>query len=107
MSGVLMAGLTMGESDLLAHVSRWGSDGYPIQKCRGGRWIWTEMFGIKGAPVVYKTKREVTQAIENYLDVLRDRHGEAVRAAEDAAANGSSPRQGPPHKPSTARSGEP
>jgi hypothetical protein len=65
--------LTEAERNILRHISRWGSDGYPIRKLTGRnpRWVWDEMYGVKGAPVVYKTKREAVTAFEDYLDVLR------------------------------------
>jgi len=65
--------LTEGEANILKHIIRWGSDGYPIQKLRKSRWLWTEMYGIKGPPVVYKTKGEAVTAFERYLDILRDK----------------------------------
>jgi hypothetical protein len=61
------------ESDFLQHMGRFGSDAYPVQKVSGGRWIWRECWGVKGAPTVYKTKRECVQAIERYIDVLIDK----------------------------------
>lgn len=54
------------------HITRWGSDGYPIRKVGRG-WIWEDWCGVKGAPVVYPTKREATQAIENFIDILCDK----------------------------------
>ena len=64
--------LTTGEIDLMNHISMFGSAGYPVQKM-GRSWHWVEFFGVKGAPTVYKTKREAVQAFERYMDVLRDR----------------------------------
>ena len=61
--------LTEGENQLLAHYIRYGSDGYPVQKVKGG-WLWTEMYGIKGAPTVYKTKKSCHAAIEAYIHIL-------------------------------------
>jgi hypothetical protein len=66
--------LSEGENQILQHVGRWGSDGYPVRKLSAGRWIWDESFGVKGAPVVYKTKRAAVQAFERFVDVLIDRH---------------------------------
>jgi hypothetical protein len=49
--------LTDGERSLLTHVCRFGSDGYPIRKLGRG-WVWhSEGRGIKGPPVIFKTKR--------------------------------------------------
>lgn len=68
-----LANLNQNESDWLAHMIRWGSDGYPVQKS-GRKWAWTESFGIKGAPVLYTTKRAAVAAIETYQDMLIDKH---------------------------------
>lgn len=68
-----MANLTVPESDWLQHMSMFGSAGYPVQKAGRG-WIWTEFWGVKGAPVVYKTKRECVAAIERYYAILLDKH---------------------------------
>jgi len=73
MSGVAMPGLTVAESDFLQHMGRFGSDGYPVKKVQGSRWIWDECWGVKGAPTVYKTKRACVAAIERYLEVLIDK----------------------------------
>jgi hypothetical protein len=64
--------LTEGENSILRHTSMWGSDGYPVAKI-GSRWQWIEMFGVKGAPVVYRTKREAVAAFEAFLDILLDK----------------------------------
>jgi hypothetical protein len=65
--------LNQEEANFLRHTSMWGSDGYPVRKVSGGKWIWEEMWGVKGAPVCYKTKREAFAAIERYIDVLCDK----------------------------------
>lgn len=67
--------LTQAERNILRHWSMYGSDGYPIQKVSGNRWIWNEWYGVKGAPVVYKTKRDVTAAIEVYISFLINKDG--------------------------------
>lgn len=67
-----MRGITDNEKELLGHISKWGSDGYPVRKVGAGKWIWFEFFGCKGAPTVYKTKREAFQAFEAYQDILLD-----------------------------------
>lgn len=66
------AALSTGENDILKHNTRWGSDGYPIRKM-GRNWHWVESFGVKGAPTVYKRKRDAELAFENYVGILRDR----------------------------------
>lgn len=62
------------ERQFLTHWSRFGSDGYPVRKVAGNRWLWDEQFGIKGAPIVYRTKRECVAAIEAYITVLLDKN---------------------------------
>lgn len=64
--------LTENERRFLTHNTRWGSDGYPITKIKGG-WVWHESYGVKGAPVVFKTKKAAGEAIENYIDILCDK----------------------------------
>ena len=65
--------LSESEAGFLSHMGRWGSDGYPCRKLKGAHWVWDEFYGIKGAPVVYKTRRECMAAIEAYVDTLIDR----------------------------------
>lgn len=67
-------GLNANERNWLNHMTRWGSDGYPVRKLRPGRWVWDEFFGIKGAPTVYKTKKAAMAAVEAYEDLLIDKH---------------------------------
>ena len=64
--------LTENEAQFLNHVMMFGSDGYPIQKSRRG-WLWIEFFGCKGAPIVYKTKRDCVEAVGRYIDILIDK----------------------------------
>lgn len=63
---------TEAEKAFHQHMNRWGSDGYPIQKVRGG-WIWADAHGVSGAPTVYKTRREARAAIWRYLEILCDK----------------------------------
>ena len=65
--------ITDNERQMLNHLSRWGSDACPIRKVSGGRWILDEMYGVKLAPVVYKTKLEAVAAFEAYYQLLMDR----------------------------------
>jgi hypothetical protein len=71
--------VTESERRLLAHVSLFGSDGYPVRKC-GRSWHWDAAFGVPGAPTVYRTKREAIAAFERFLDVLREALGTEARA---------------------------
>jgi hypothetical protein len=63
--------LTDDENALLVHISRFGSDGYPIQKLGRG-WAWSYR-GIKGPPVIFKTKREAIASFEAYEAILCDK----------------------------------
>ena len=63
---------TQSEKDFHRAIDRYGSDAYPISRVSRG-WIWHEFWGVQGAPVVYKTKREAVQAIERYVDILCDK----------------------------------
>lgn len=77
--------LSDAERALLTHVSRWGSDGYPVVRL-GRKWaIDTPATRI---PTCFKTKREAVAAFERYLDVLIAARGvEAHRSAlRDARA---------------------
>lgn len=66
--------LSKDERALMNHVSRWGSDGYPVSKL-GRKWQWHDSHGVKGAPVLYTTKRAAVEAFERYMDLLREREG--------------------------------
>ena len=63
-------GITDDERALLTHVTRWGSDGYPVRKSGRG-WTWSYR-SIQGPPVVFKTKREAVVSFEAFEDVLID-----------------------------------
>lgn len=80
--------LNENEKALWAHVRRWGSSGYPIQKM-GSRWFWREAFGVKGSPVAYKTKRAAVAVFEAWMDLKREQLGlEAqARALAELAAH--------------------
>ena len=75
--------LTTDERDLMTHISRWGSDGYPIRKLKRG-WIW-EYRGIKGPPLIFKTKRESIQSFEAFHRTLLERLGAIAKARAEAA----------------------
>ncbi len=71
--------LTDQEYHFLTHVQRWGSDGYPIARF-GSRWRWVDSYGIRPeGNHIFATKRDAMNAIESFLDHLRDKH--AGRAA--------------------------
>lgn len=64
-----LRGLSEDEAGLLTHISRWGSDGYPVRRL-ARRWTWE--FRSLRAPTLYRTKGQAVAAFEGYLDVLRD-----------------------------------
>ena len=66
------------ECAFLNHMSRWGSDGYPVVKA-SRKWFWVEAFGVKGSPVAYRTKREAFAAVEAYLETIRQRISERAK----------------------------
>jgi hypothetical protein len=62
------------EERFLGHISRWGSDGYPIVKLHSGGWVWESGFcGITGPPIVYKTKKAAVAYVEAYIAILLDK----------------------------------
>ena len=65
--------LSEAENNFQRHISRFGSKGYPVHKIGSRRWIWADFWGVKGAPVVYRTKRAAVAAVELYLEILCDR----------------------------------
>jgi len=62
-----MQPLTDDEAALLYHVTRWGSDGYPVRKLGRG-WIVDQWRSVKGPPVVYKTKRAAVAQFDAWLE---------------------------------------
>ena len=71
-----MRPLTDDEIALMRHISMWGSDGYPIRQLSKGRWIWDNWRGVRGAPTIYKTKREAIETFERFMDIVRAAYGE-------------------------------
>ena len=67
-----MRGLTDDERRLLGHVTRWGSDGYPIRKLSHGKWIWGPFLSVNGPSVCFATKREAVASFEAFEHVLID-----------------------------------
>ena len=66
-----MRGITEDELALLLHISRWGSDGYPIAQ-RGRKW-WVDKFRSAGGfPSPFKTKREAVAQFERFHQILLD-----------------------------------
>ena len=77
--------LSANENRWLHHMVRWGSDGYPIRQVKGG-WIWDVFCGIKGSPIVYKTRTECLQAIAAYETSLSERASECALTNATAVA---------------------
>lgn len=66
-----MRGITEGEWQLLHHIVMWGSKGYPVRKCGRG-WVWGDVYGVKGPPEIFRTRRDAVVSFERFMDVLRD-----------------------------------
>jgi hypothetical protein len=64
-------GITEDETALLNHITRWGSDGYPVRKLGRG-WTWGPWLSVNGPPTVFKTKREAVASLEAFEQVLID-----------------------------------
>ncbi len=67
-----MRGLTDDERNLINHVTRWGSDGYPIHRYKSGKWAWGPWRSVNGPPVCFRTKRDATASFEAFHEVLLD-----------------------------------
>ena len=67
-----MRGISEDELALVRHISRWGSDGYPIHKYKSGCWSWGPWRSVNGPPIVFKTKREAVASFEAFENVLID-----------------------------------
>jgi len=70
-----MTPLSEDEYALLNHVMRWGSGGYPIDRI-GRRWAWSDWRGVRGSPILYKTKREAVAAFEDWHALALERNRE-------------------------------
>jgi hypothetical protein len=79
----MYATLNKGENEWLTHMSPWGSDGYPIRKLGRG-WTYERFYGVGGAPIVFKTKREATAACELFYEILRDKAAGRMEPSWDA-----------------------
>jgi hypothetical protein len=52
----------------MEHVTRWGSDGYPVSKLGSGwTWGWDT---VPGPPKVFRTKREAVAHFELFESIL-------------------------------------
>lgn len=78
-----MTPLTDDEAALLYTVQMWGSDSYPIQK-QGRAWIWRDWRGVKGTPVVYRTKRAAVAAFQGWIELALERWRD-MKAANPSA----------------------
>lgn len=68
-----MNDLTDDEAALLYHVQRFGSDGYPIQKLAGNKWIIRQWQSWSGFPAVFKTKKAATARFEQWVSLALER----------------------------------
>jgi hypothetical protein len=60
------------QAALLQHISRYGSDGYPIHKVGLGC-LWSWKFNSIGTPQIFRTRREAAASFERYYQMLLDR----------------------------------
>jgi hypothetical protein len=60
--------ITEEEEKTLTHWSRWGSDGYPVNKVGRG-------WHVDHFPTVFKTKKAAVAQWETYIDMLIERKG--------------------------------
>jgi hypothetical protein len=76
--------LSEDERFVLTHISRWGSDGYPIKKVGSRHWTWGPIRSINGPPVLFPTKKQAVESFEKYHDSLLERYADERRdAAKD------------------------
>ena len=66
-----MRGITEDERALVQHVTRWGSDGYPVRRV-GRHWHVDSWRSVPGFPCVFRTKRDAVAAFERFHEVLLD-----------------------------------
>jgi len=71
--------MTEDERALVTHVTRWGSDGYPVHKVGSRHWTW-DFRSIAGPPVLFKTKREAVASFERFMEVLHEALREEAQA---------------------------
>jgi hypothetical protein len=60
--------LSEDERGLMTHISRWGSEGYPVRKVGSKHWAWGPFRSINGAPVCFPTKKQAVESFEKYMD---------------------------------------
>jgi hypothetical protein len=67
--------LTERESFILNHITRFGSEGYPVQKVSSRHWSWNYGNGedMHSCPVVFPTKKQAVASFEGHLEILRDK----------------------------------
>lgn len=69
------------ERDLLLHIDRWASSGYPVEKL-GRKWWWK--YRELQAGTLYPTKKAAVASFEAYLAVLREAQKVETLARRDA-----------------------
>jgi len=67
--------LTERESFMLNHITRFGSEGYPVQKVGSRHWSWAYGNGsdTHSCPVTFPTKKLAVASFESHLEILRDK----------------------------------
>ncbi len=74
-----MEPLTDTEAALLYHVQMYGSDGYPISKLKGPKWLIGPYRDWQGFPIVFKTKRAAFERFELWITLALERWAEFKR----------------------------
>lgn len=69
--------LTERETFMLNHITRFGSEGYPVRKA-GRYWVWEYGFSpehpdFHSSRTMYRTKKEAVHSFELHLEILRDK----------------------------------
>lgn len=75
--------LTDDEAALIAHVERWGSDGYPIEKI-GKSWQIVAFRSWPGYPTTYETKKAAAEQFRRWLSLALERWAAMKREHPDA-----------------------
>lgn len=79
--------LSEDERALMQHITMWGSKGYPIER-RGRGWVWRSWRGVKGSPIVYKTRAEAVRAFEGWERLAGMRYAAERREKAEREAAG-------------------
>lgn len=69
--------LNADENQLVTHISRWGSTGYPVHPV-GSAWSWS--FLTLNTPLLFRSKKAASQDFEEYHQSLLIRAGKSKAA---------------------------